>query len=106
MRANQDWTSGSAVESSRYDRARVAVGEAAGRTGDVIGRYPASSAMITFGAGCGLGIVMALLLAPNRKPPPRHSWSSWSAPVTRAQVSRAVECLVPEAVSRYLAGRK
>lgn len=74
------------------------------RTDQVVRENPASSALVMFAIGCGLGVFAALLLTPARRREPAWHESAWSR-FSRSRLAGAVERLVPEAVAQYLARR-
>lgn len=77
--------------------------EAARRTGRLVAENPASSAGLCFCLGCGLGVLTALAFMPAS--PRRRHWYDVPMPqwASRHGLTHAIERLVPEAVSRYLA---
>ena len=89
-------------EPSLFERAKTRAGDACQRTGDVVRDNPASSVLGMFALGFGLGLAATLILMPSRRQP---TWSDRHLPgwASRGRLAQAVDRLVPEAVSRYLA---
>jgi hypothetical protein len=97
------YTSSSRLESSQgpggaYQRVKQGADDVVSWTGECIRERPASSALTTFAVGCGLGFLASMLLWPTS----RRQESGWSNWMSRGQLARAVEGMVPDAVSRYL----
>src|SRR5262245_52400609 len=71
-------------------------------TEDMVRRNPASSALVTFGIGFGLGLILTELLTPA---PPRRSWFQAYMPerFSKKQISDAISSMLPDAIARYMA---
>lgn len=80
-----------------YEDARGRVGEAFHQTEELVKQNPASSALVTFGIGFGLGLLVTTLLSSSRR---QSSWFEEYAPdvPTRNEISRAVS----KAVAQYI----
>ena len=91
MYTSQTWTESQGNRGGGYERAKAAAGEVAERSGRLVGEHPATSALVMFAAGCGLGVLAALLLAPARRRPVRGMWPQW---MSRDQLAHAVEGIV------------
>lgn len=75
--------------------------EAYEKTEDLVREHPASSALVTFGLGVGLGLMLTALLAP---PPRRRSWYEDYVPerLSRGHLADTMNHLLPEALARYM----
>lgn len=71
---------------------------------ELIREYPGSSALVTFGVGCFVGMMTAWMLMPQRRPD--HWYDRLQAPewASSRRLSQAME-RVPETVSRYFSHR-
>lgn len=86
-----------------HSRTKRAGGQALQETRHIIGEYPASSALTTFVVGCGLGLLTAWLIAPQRR---SRRWYEFSHPAWASsdRLSKAAEAL-PRAVGSYFSHR-
>jgi hypothetical protein len=75
--------------------------EAYEMTEDMVREHPASSALVTFGLGVGLGLVLTALLVPAA---PRRSWYDEHMPesLSRRNVSDMINRMLPDALARYM----
>lgn len=87
-----------------FDQVRDCASEAVERADALVRRNPASSTLITFAVGCGLGFLAVLAFTPR---PRRQPWYRRPLPrgMTRSRLARTIEDLMPEAVSRVLSGK-
>ncbi|MEX2120153.1 MAG: hypothetical protein WD847_11210 [Pirellulales bacterium] len=83
-----------------YEEASGRVSEAWHQSEDLVRRHPASSALVTFGVGFGLGLLLTTMLLPER----RRSWRESYIPegFSRRRMSDAVSRMLPDALARYL----
>jgi len=84
----------------RGDQIGGAVQQAYRQTEDLVRENPATSTLVTFGVGFGLGLMLTMLLSP---PPRRSSWyDRYSPDRLKDQISDAVSRMLPDAISRHL----
>jgi len=81
------------------------VGQAYQRSEELVCNNPAASALITFGLGFGVGLLLTSLLSPPRRRP--SGWRSWydsRVPhwATRDSLSDTVSRVLPEALARRM----
>jgi hypothetical protein len=80
-----------------YEEARGRMGEAYHQTEELVKQNPGSSALVTFGIGFGLGLLLTTVLSSSRRQP---AWYEDYVPEmpSRDDISRAVS----KAISQYL----
>jgi ElaB/YqjD/DUF883 family membrane-anchored ribosome-binding protein len=84
----------------RGEQVSGAIQQAYRQTEDLVRENPATSTLVTFGVGFGLGLMLTMLLSP---PPRRSSWyDRYSPDRLKDQISDAVSRMLPDAISRHL----
>jgi hypothetical protein len=93
-----------------YREAQDRVVEAYHQTEDMVRQHPASSALVTFGVGFGLGLLLTAMLSP---PSRRQSWYESHMPsmpnmpsmpdwFSRDQLTDAIARVMPDALRKRL----
>lgn len=88
--------------SSAPDSPQGMMREACSQTADMIGSNPASAALITFGVGFGVGLLLTSMLRPSRPTP--QSWAQSHMPrwANRDTISDMVSRVLPDALAKHL----
>jgi len=88
--------------SSRQDSPEGMMQEACHQTAEMIGNNPASAALITFGVGFGVGLLLTTMLRPQRATP--QSWAHSHLPrwANRDSLTDMVSRVLPDALAKHL----
>lgn len=83
------------------EQAQHSMREACDRTSEMVTNNPASSALLTFGLGFGVGLVLTSMM---RQPRHRMSWYESHMPnwANREHFMEMVSRMMPEAVSKRM----
>lgn len=86
-----------------FEQVKTCANEAVERADALVRENPASSTLITFAVGCGLGMLATLAFAPRASRRRSCPWASQA--FSRERLARMIEDLLPEVVSRYVSGK-
>lgn len=78
-----------------YEDARYRVSDSAQQAGDMVRQHPASSSMVTFGLGFGLGLLLVLAMPGHREPTWRERHH-----LTRDDLNDALSRILPNNLRR------
>jgi hypothetical protein len=88
--------------SSSQDSPQGMMQEACNQTAEMIGNNPASAALITFGVGFGVGLLLTSMMRPSRPTP--QSWAQSHMPrwANRDTIADMVSRVLPDALAKHM----
>jgi hypothetical protein len=76
--------------------------EACSQTADMITSNPASAALITFGVGMGVGLLLTTMLRPQRQTPQTWAQSHMPRWANRENLSEMVARVLPDVLAKHV----